>query len=58
MTTKRRLLPGTLAAAALAGVLSLAGRGAAEEGIAWRTDLDAARREAAESGRPLCVVFR
>ncbi len=26
--------------------------------IAWRTNLEAARTEAAESGRPLMVVFR
>ena len=24
----------------------------------WRTDLDAAMKEGAESGRPLCIVFR
>ena len=28
------------------------------EGIEWRTDLEAARKEAARTGKPLMVVFR
>ena len=30
----------------------------AEDGIDWRTDLDAARKEAARTNRPLLIVFR
>lgn len=30
----------------------------ADGAFAWRTDLDAAREEARETGRPLLVVFR
>lgn len=31
---------------------------AAVAGVEWYTDLDAARRLAAQQDRPLCVVFR
>ena len=50
------------AVAAVLSALTVAGIGWAEDpegtGVAWRTDLDAARTEAAETGRPLVVVFR
>ena len=39
-------------------LLMLSATGAQDEGFRWRTDLDAARVEARQSGRPLCVVFR
>lgn len=55
---KRVLLLALIAVACVAGF----GPASAEEGeiagIDWRTDLDAARAEAAEKGRPLLVVFR
>ncbi len=60
--------PRTIAALALlmagAGAVSLAGAAPvqdatdSEEGIEWRTDLDAARTEAKEKGLPMFVVFR
>lgn len=45
----------------LLATLVAAGCGAAVaqgDGIEWKTDLEAARREAAATGRPLCIVFR
>ena len=35
-----------------------AGQDVPDDAFAWRTDLDAARQEARETGRPLLVVFR
>ena len=43
---------------ALAAALALMAALSAEQGIDWRTDVDAALREAEASGRPLFVVFR
>jgi hypothetical protein len=44
---------------ALPFLLALLGTAAAEDGaFRWRTDLEAARREAARSGKPLLIVFR
>jgi len=40
-------------------LLALGGGAPAEEpAIHWRTDLEAARREAAKAGKPLLIVFR
>lgn len=47
------LLLGGLACAALA-----LAHGQDAPAIAWRTDLDAARAEAREAGKPLFLVFR
>ncbi|MHC4820365.1 MAG: hypothetical protein ACYTDX_01435 [Planctomycetota bacterium] len=53
-----------VAALLLAAGLSMAWTAAAQDapgddaGVDWRTDLDAARTEAAESGRPMLIVFR
>jgi hypothetical protein len=42
-----------------APLISLHPRAAAQEDeIPWRSDLEAARREAATAGRPLFIVFR
>ncbi len=33
-------------------------RAVAKAGIPWRTDLEAARKEAQTANKPLCIVFR
>ena len=57
------LKPTTVAAALLGGLLAspaLAQEHAptAMEGITWRTDLKAARKEATAAGKPMLVTFR
>ncbi len=58
------LLLGLAGALAVAGIvvagftLSAAAQDAEGGAVLWRTDLEAARAEAREKGRPLLVVFR
>ena len=62
----RAVISTLLAAAALLAAGALWSEGAApaaaqdapDDEFAWRTDLEAAREDARESGRPLLIVFR
>ena len=54
-----RLVLGPLALGIVGLTLALVAYGKDErDGISWRTDLEAARADARESGKPLLVVFR
>ena len=58
MTRRTGWAAAVVARIAIAGTLLTALAREGEAGIDWKTDLEAARAEAAESGRPMMVVFR